>query len=78
MSKKHDQLPALREYVKSLDARERSALERTTGTTCEYLLMCAGGHRRPGYSLTKRIAHYTGIPREQIRPDIYGDPPEAA
>ena len=49
-----------------------TALAAALGVTQPYISMCRSGKRQINVSLTKKAEQLTGIPREQIRPDIFG------
>lgn len=49
------------------------ALAREIGVSAAFLNQMLAGIRKPGAALTKRIEAVTGIPRIDLRPDIFGD-----
>lgn len=48
-------------------------LARTLGISAAFLNQILSGVRRPGAALANRIEAATGIPRIDLRPDIFGD-----
>lgn len=57
------------------EARNLSCAElgRMVGVTRATVLRWEDGTRRIGVTLLPRVAQVTGIPREKLRPDIFGD-----
>ncbi|UOA08348.1 helix-turn-helix domain-containing protein [Methylobacter sp. S3L5C] len=49
-----------------------TALALALGVTQPYISMCRSGKRKMNLSLAKKAESLTGIPREEIRPDIFG------
>lgn len=51
----------------------QSALASKLGVSHSTLSRILSGDRQPSVALTKRIEAVTGIPRIDLRPDIFGD-----
>lgn len=64
----------MKEYWKNLSAIEKRELATIAGTTPEYLRQVFLYGRKVGYEMAQKLEKHTGIPRHEIRPDIY--PPE--
>lgn len=64
----------MKEYWKNLNASEKRDLARVTGTTPEYLRQVFIYGRKVSHHLAQRLEKATGVPRYELRPDIY--PPE--
>lgn len=64
----------MKKYWKNLTATEKKQLSNSVGTTTAYLRQVFLYNKKPGYQMVKKIESETGIPRHEIRPDIY--PPE--
>lgn len=62
----------LSRYMKERDLT-RVGLAQQLGVTPSMLSHICSGRRQPGVALTKKIEALTGIPRENLRPDIFGD-----
>ena len=54
----------------------QSDLARIIGTSRGYLHDLEAGRRRASFGLARRIEAVTGVPRERIRPDIFGPAPQ--
>ncbi len=50
-----------------------AALGELLGVTRVTVFRWEDGTRRIGLSVLSRVAEVTGIPREKLRPDIFGD-----
>jgi DNA-binding XRE family transcriptional regulator len=50
-----------------------AALGKMIGVTRATVLRWEDGTRRIGVTLIPKVAQVTGIPREKLRPDIFGD-----
>lgn len=50
-----------------------SSLARKLGVEPSTVTRIIRGERRPSVDLVKRIESLTGIPRAELRPDIFGD-----
>jgi len=53
-------------------SNSNTALALALGVTQPYISMCKSGKRKISIPLVKKAESLTGIPREQIRPDIFG------
>ena len=54
----------------SPEQKQRAAEE--LDTDYKYLSQIARGDRKPGMDLARRMAEYTGKPKKEFRPDIWG------
>jgi hypothetical protein len=70
-------VPSLLKLLRSLTDLQRMELAEDINTTVNYLYKLAGGHKRAGPLLAKRIAEKSGyrVTAAQLRPDIYGEEP---
>lgn len=64
----------------TLTRSEQSALAVRVGSSCGYLRLVFNGHKKAGFSLAKRLEEETGgaVTKNQLRPDIYGNPTDNA
>ncbi len=64
----------LHPFWMSLTKKQRQELAEKAGTKASYLKLVALGHSRPSPELAKRLDTATAglVPKEQMRPDIYG------
>ena len=56
-------------------AREKlnqATLAKSLGIAPCTLSLILSGDRKPGIEVTKKIERVTGIPRDKLRPDIFG------
>ena len=51
----------------------KTQLADLLGISPTMISLIVSGARQPGFALTRRIEKVTGIPRSQLRPDIFGD-----
>jgi transcriptional regulator with XRE-family HTH domain len=51
----------------------KTQLADLLGISPTMISLIVSGARQPGFALTRRIEKVTGIPRAQLRPDIFGD-----
>jgi transcriptional regulator with XRE-family HTH domain len=51
----------------------KTQLADLLGISPTMISLIVSGARQPGFALTRRIEEVTGIPRAQLRPDIFGD-----
>jgi hypothetical protein len=65
----------MRQLLNSITPEEREELANKCGTTVEYFWQIAGGHRKAGPVLAKKIQkHSSGrVKASVLRPDIFGD-----
>lgn len=63
----------LQQWLRDASPDERERVATAVQTSVAYLYQLAGGHRRPGIDLAKRLASETGVPRAALRPDVWGD-----
>lgn len=57
-------------YLKEANV-SAAALARAVGVTPQTISRMAHGLRKPSPALTRKIEAATGIPRHEIRPDVY-------
>ena len=62
----------LDKYIRDNNLKQ-SVVARQLGVSDVTLSNILRGKRRPGFALTKKIEAITGIPRSELRPDIFGD-----
>jgi transcriptional regulator with XRE-family HTH domain len=62
----------LTEYI-AREQTTQAALAQRLGVHPSMLSLILSGSRQPGIALTKKIEAVTGIPRRDLRPDIFGD-----
>lgn len=64
----------LADYLKTLTSDQRILVAKKAGTTREYLVQLAGGHRKASALLAKRLEDATGgkVAKSELRPDIFG------
>lgn len=63
----------MKNYLKQAAPEARTALAVTVGTSVGYLYLIAGGHRRPGATLCKKlVAAESKLSLCELRPDIWG------
>lgn len=65
-------MDALSSYIQN-NGLTQAALANQLQIAPAFLSQILSGVRRPGVALTKRIEAVTGIPRIDLRPDIFGD-----
>jgi DNA-binding transcriptional regulator YdaS (Cro superfamily) len=65
-------MDALSRYITANDMTQ-VGFARQLGISDAFLSQILSGVRKPGVALTKRIEAVTGIPRIDLRPDIFGD-----
>ena len=61
----------MKEYWKNLSALQKRGLASRVGTSAAYLRQVFLYGRKAGYEMAMKIESETGIPRHEIRPDIY-------
>lgn len=64
-------VPALRHWLQTTRPEAREAAAREARTSVQYLYQLAGGHRRAGPQMARRLAAATGVPLHALRPDIW-------
>jgi transcriptional regulator with XRE-family HTH domain len=62
----------IRQYIEQANTNQ-AKLAEAIGISQSALSLIIAGKRQPGVALTKRIEAVTGIPRIDLRPDIFGD-----
>ncbi len=64
----------VRTYMKTKGRPASETMAKRAGTSYNYLIQLAGGHRKPSHKLAKRIEAATRgvISRHDLRPDIFG------
>jgi hypothetical protein len=69
----------MKQFLKEFGREEGGRLAKASGTTLAYLDQIAGGHRKPGFDLTKRLVQESGgrLSRIGLRPDVYDEAPAA-
>lgn len=65
-------MDSLSQYL-AREQTTQSALAAKLGVSHSTLSRILSGDRQPSVALTKRIEAVTGIPRVDLRPDIFGD-----
>ena len=60
-------------YWDDLSDVEQQRLADKLDTSVPYLYQISTGFRKPGHKFAKRLEKETGIPREKLRPDIFGE-----
>jgi transcriptional regulator with XRE-family HTH domain len=65
-------MDALSQYLNRENCTQ-TALAAKLGVSHSTLSRILSGDRQPSVALTKRIEAVTGIPRIDLRPDIFGD-----
>jgi transcriptional regulator with XRE-family HTH domain len=65
-------MDCLSQYIQN-NGLTQAALANQLKIAPAFLSQILSGVRKPGVSLTKRIEAATGIPRIDLRPDIFGD-----
>jgi DNA-binding transcriptional regulator YdaS (Cro superfamily) len=65
----------LRQLLHKLTPTERENLADECGTTVEYFWQIAGGHRKPGPLLARKIEQHSSgkVTAMELRPDIFGN-----
>ena len=63
-------MQALSLYIQK-EAITQASLAAQLGISPSTLSLILSGARQPGVALTKKIEAITGIPRHDLRPDIY-------
>jgi transcriptional regulator with XRE-family HTH domain len=63
-------METLSAYIKR-QAITQSDLADKLGISPTTISLILSGARQPGIALTKKIESVTGIPRHQLRPDVY-------
>jgi|GEM_PF-3312778 len=67
------------EYWRSLSATQKDELAKKADSSVNTLAQLAGGNRRAGISLLNRLVRADeNITPAMVRPDIYGNPDQAA
>jgi len=61
----------MKKYWQSLSTRQKEELAIQIGTTAEYLRQVFVYGRKVGHQMAQKIESNAGIPRHEIRPDIY-------
>jgi len=63
-------MDALQQYI-DRENTTQAALAARLGVSPSALSLILSGARKPGVYLTKKIEAVTGIPRHELRPDVY-------
>ena len=62
----------LTRYIRD-NGLKQTTVAKQLGVSDATLTNILKGKRLPGYALARKIEAVTGIPRAQLRPDIFGD-----
>jgi len=62
----------LKEYFKDKPRGSKSMLARDLGVSRTWLALIISGRRRPSAALCVKIERYTGVLRQNLRPDLFG------
>ena len=65
----------MKQFLTTYGREEASRVAKDAGTTFAYLEQIAGGHRKPGFALTRKLVLASGkrMTLEALRPDVYGE-----